>query len=291
VISNLEREARKLTDSKSRAAEGYFWLGTAEGTQAVFEITIYNKLMPAKGHADRSFDYMEEAQKIDPSLKDPYLYLGLHAHLLGTRGFFSRVVLRLMGYKVSKKEGREWVEMAMHEGRFLREEAELGLALCYLREKRWTDALPLIEKANEKYPENSFLAMAIGRLKSQIGDHDGSVTMFKKILERIQSGDPSYLRLAVGEVHLRLARELLSTGKPKEAVEEAHQALASEDAYYPVKAGANLVVGKARDLLHEREEALAAYRAVLDTDSNTEDCTLAKKFLKTPFEGEGRESD
>ena len=34
-------------------------------------------------------------------------------HLLGTRGVFTRMILKLMGYKVSKEEGRKFVEIAV----------------------------------------------------------------------------------------------------------------------------------------------------------------------------------
>ena len=49
------------------------------------------------------------------------------------------MILKLMGYKVSKEEGRKFVEIAVAQARYVRDDARLGLVLCDIREEKWTE--------------------------------------------------------------------------------------------------------------------------------------------------------
>jgi tetratricopeptide (TPR) repeat protein len=120
AVRSVKEKSQALIKAQPKDAEGYFWLGMGEGSEGIFSISVDNKLFAAKGHADTSFDLMEQAVKIDPEFKDPFFSMGMHMHLLGTRGFLTRVFLKMMGYKVSKEQGRHYVELAMNEGRYVR---------------------------------------------------------------------------------------------------------------------------------------------------------------------------
>src|SRR5262249_26521175 len=112
AIRTMKETSQAIIQADPHNAEGYFWLGMAEGSEGVFTIAIDKKLLAAKVHADKSFDLMERSVKLDPNFRDPFFSMGMHMHLLGTRGFFTRMVLKMMGYKVSKEEGRRYVKLA-----------------------------------------------------------------------------------------------------------------------------------------------------------------------------------
>ncbi|MCI0621387.1 MAG: tetratricopeptide repeat protein, partial [Acidobacteria bacterium] len=125
AIRRMKEKAGAIVAAQPQNAEGHFWTGMAEGSESVFIASVDKKYLAAKGPADRSFDGMEKAAKLDPKFKDPYFSMGMHMHLLGTRGFFTRVLLKIMGYRVSKEEGRKYVELAIREGRYVSDDARL----------------------------------------------------------------------------------------------------------------------------------------------------------------------
>jgi len=285
AISRMKEKARAMIASQPNNAEGHFWLGMAEGSESVFIASVDKKYLAAKGPADRSFDEMEKAAKLDPSFKDPYFSMGMHMHLLGTRGFFTRVLLKMMGYRVSKEEGRKYVELAMREGRYVSDSARLGLLLCHIREENWKQALSTAEQILKKFPQDSLLALVIGRIQSALGEHQEAVKTFRLIAERIKERYAGYEVMSPGEIRLRLALALMGAGQASEAALEAEEATRDAKATPLVRAAAHLTLGQARDLLKNRAGAVAAYQATLALTPATPSHDKARQFLNHPYDG------
>jgi tetratricopeptide (TPR) repeat protein len=285
AIRRMKDRAHAMMAAQPQNPEGYFWLGMAEGSESVFIASVDKKYLAAKGPADRSFDLMEKAAKMDPSFKDPYFTMGMHMHLLGTRGFLTRVLLKMLGYRVSKEEGREYVALAMREARYVRDDARLGLLLCHIREQNWTETLGLCQQILQKYPEDSLLALVMGRIQSGMGDHAGAAATFQQIVQRINAGHRGYAVLSPGEIHLRLALALLGTGQPQQALIEAEKAIQDSKAIPLVRAASHLTLGQARDLLKNRSGAVAAYQAAMAITPWTPSHEKARHFLNQPYDG------
>jgi tetratricopeptide (TPR) repeat protein len=285
AIRRMKEKSEAMIQAQPKRAEGYFWLGMAEGSEGVFTIAIERKLFAAKAHADKSFDLMEQAAKLDPEFHDPFFSMGMHMHLLGTRGFLTRMLLKMMGYKVSKEEGRRYVKLAAEESRYVRDDARLGLILCYVREGDWKEAVSTMQMVLKRYPQDSLLAVAMARLQSANGDSTGAVTTYRQILQRMEQRHPGYQVLSKGEIQLRLALALLASGQKQEAVAEAEQAVKDPAASLVVRAAANLPLGQARDLLQNRQGAIAAYQAVLGLEPVTPSHEKAREYLNHPYDG------
>lgn len=285
AIRRMKEKAGAMVASQPNNAEGHFWMGMAEGSESVFIASVDKKYLAAKGPADRSFDGMEKAVKLDPNFKDPYFSMGMHMHLLGTRGFFTRVLLKIMGYRVSKEEGRQYVELAMREGRYVGDDARLGLVLCHIREQNWTQALSIAGQILQKFPQDSLLALVVGRIQSGLGQHQEAATTFRLIAKRIKDKHPGYGVMSPGEIQLRLALSLLGSGRANEAVAEAEQSTQDAKAIPLVLAAAHLTLGQARDLLKNRAGAVAAYQATLALSPATPSHEKARQFLNHPYDG------
>jgi tetratricopeptide (TPR) repeat protein len=285
AVRSAKEKSQALIKAQPQNAEGYFWLGMAEGSESVFIISVDNKLFAAKGHADKSFDFVEQAVKLDPEFKDPFFSMGMHMHLLGTRGFLTRVFLKMMGYKVSKEQGRRYVELAMNEGRYVRDDARMGLILCHIREANWAEAVRVMQTVLKKYPQNSLLAVAMARLQSRSADHNGAARTYQLVLQRMSDGAPGYGILSGGEIHLRYSLELLAVGRTQEALAEAEKAVGDAGATHLIRAASHLALGQARDLLQNRQGAIAAYQAVLALTPATPSHEKARQFLSRPYDG------
>jgi tetratricopeptide (TPR) repeat protein len=285
AIQRMKQKASAMIAEQPNNPEGHFWLGMAEGSESVFIASVDKKYLAAKGPADRSFDGMEKAAKLDPNFKDPYFSMGMHMHLLGTRGFFTRMLLKMMGYRVSKEEGRKYVELAAKEGRYVSDDARLGLVLCHIREENWKQALSTAQQVLQKYPQDSLLALVIGRIQSALGEHQDAAKTFRLIANRIKEKHAGYVVMSPGEIRLRLALALMGSGQTNEAVTEAEQAIQDANAIPLVKAAAHLTLGQARDLLKNRAGAVAAYQATLALSPVTPSHDKARQFLNHPYDG------
>src|SRR5262245_33781862 len=80
AIRRMKERAGAMIAAQPNNAEGHFWMGMAEGSESVFIASVDKKYLAAKGPADRSFDGMEKAAKLDPNFKDPYFSMGMHMH-------------------------------------------------------------------------------------------------------------------------------------------------------------------------------------------------------------------
>jgi len=285
AIRRMKEKASAMIAEQPNNPEGHFWLGMAEGSESVFIASVDKKYLAAKGPADRSFDGMEKAAKLEPNFKDPYFSMGMHMHLLGTRGFFTRMLLKMMGYRVSKEEGRKYVELAAKEGRYVSDDARLGLVLCHIREENWKEALFTAQQVLQKYPQDSLLALVIGRIQSALGEHRDAAKTFRLIANRIKEKHTGYAVMSPGEIRLRLALALMGSGQTNEAVTEAEQATQDANAIPLVKAAAHLALGQARDLLKNRTGAVAAYQATLALSPVTPSHDKARQFLNHPYDG------
>ena len=285
ALRRMKEKSEALIQAQPKNPDGYFWLGMAEGSEGVFAIVVDKKLLAAKTHGDKSFDLMEQAVKLDPNFKDPYFSMGMHMHLLGTRGFFTRMLLKMMGYKVSKEEGRRYVKLASEEARYVRDDARMGLVFCYVREGDWKEAVSQMQAVFKKFPQNSLLAVAMGRLQAGIGDYTGAAGTYRLVLQRMEQRVPGYQVLSRGEIQLRLTLALLASGQKQEALAEAERAVKDPSASLVVRAAANLTLGQARDLLQNRKGAIAAYEAVLGLEPATPSHEKARQYLDHPYDG------
>ena len=285
AVSRMKEKAQALINTNPKNPEALFWLGMAEGSESVFIISVDRKLLSAKTHADKSFDLMETAFRLDENFKDPLFPMGMHMHLLGTRGLFTRMILKLMGYKVSKEEGRKYVEIAAAQARYVRDDARLGLVLCDIREGKWNDAVKEMQIVLTKFPQDSLLAMAMGRIQTSLGDYRGAVTTFEQIRNNMNQKRRGFHVLSSGEVDLRLALALLGLGHPRDAQTVVESALQDGQATALIKAASLLTLGQCRDLLNNRQGAINAYQAALALTPKTPSHEKAKQFLNQPYDG------
>ena len=104
-----------------------------------------------------------QASDIDPTLEDPYVYLGLYYN---SRSQFDQVV------SVYKK-------LIKYEPNSLSAYLNIGEAYMSFSPQKTDDALVYYRKAYEIDPKNPFAALRIGQLLAQTGNHDDALKYLK----------------------------------------------------------------------------------------------------------------
>jgi tetratricopeptide (TPR) repeat protein len=119
----------------------------------------------------RARGYFMRALKLDPSLGDACLGLGLYNYYVDTLSSMARVMRFMMGIPGgNKEEGIQLLHRAVEEGQLSPAEAQFYLAInLHNYEHRYEEALQSITPLAEKYPENPLFAMARGDLLAKLG--------------------------------------------------------------------------------------------------------------------------
>ena len=167
--AEFKREvARAIELSEQRAAaaprdaQAQFDLGTAVGLQATYIASVEGRLMAGFKAARRSYDLQETVLKIDPNRKEAGLVVGTYRYLVSTLSLPMRLMAYVAGFGGGKDLGLKMIEETASAGKENRTDAEFALVLLYNREKRWADALRVLDNLHKRYPRNRLVMLEAG---------------------------------------------------------------------------------------------------------------------------------
>jgi tetratricopeptide (TPR) repeat protein len=170
---NLVAKAYSLAEKNlhtQETAEMDLYAGMADALAArLYGLRAENRTAARAGVRARG--YFMRALKLDPSLGDACLGLGLYNYYVDTLSSMARVLRFMMGIPGgNKEEGIRLLHRAVEEGELSPAEARFYLAInLHNYEHRYKEALESITPLAEKYPENPLFAMARGDLLAKLG--------------------------------------------------------------------------------------------------------------------------
>ena len=167
------RSAKLLSQARLRKnpgdVEALYFLGAAEGLEAVFAAAVERKYMAAFREGNDSVNRHREVLKLSPGFHDAELTIGLQDYIIGALPLPAKVLAGTMGVRGSKKRGLETLKRVSAEGEWVSDTARFFLIDLYRREKRWADAVQMARQLAEKYPRNYLFKLQMAdALASQI---------------------------------------------------------------------------------------------------------------------------
>src|SRR5712692_9083856 len=155
---DLTRQATQLTNArlqrKPRDPQTIYVLGAIESLRAAFAATVERRFIAALRAGSDSIDTQRDVIKMDPSLHDAELTIGMYDYIVGTLPLPVRMLASIAGAHGSKKRGIQTLERVAQEGQWTRGDARFLLIAIYKKEKRFPEALALSRELQEKYPRN-----------------------------------------------------------------------------------------------------------------------------------------
>jgi hypothetical protein len=167
------RSAKQLSEARLRKnsseVEALYFLGAAQGLEAVFAAAVERKYMAAFRQGTDAVDHHREVLKLSPGFHDAELTIGLQDYIIGSLPLPAKMLAGTMGVRGSKKRGLETLQRVAAEGKWARDVARFLLIELYRREKRWTDAAEMARQLSEKYPRNYLFKLQMAdALASQV---------------------------------------------------------------------------------------------------------------------------
>lgn len=280
AIANAEaRVARHPRDARA-----LYELGSALGLQASYAATVEGRMGRAFGSARRAYQAAERAAALAPSAPEPLLILGTYRYVVAGLNLPARLVAYLAGMDGDRTRGLQFVEQAATSVRSeVQTEARFALILLYNREKRWDDALRVLEALRTAYPRNRLLWLETGATSLRAGraaDADRWLTeglaMAAKDERRRMFGENALWRLKRAQARRQL-------GRLSDARDDLLVGLAAEQARDWVRGRSHLEFAEVSLALGDREQARwQAEKAVplLERGSDPEGVRLAKRLLE-----------
>lgn len=161
--------AEKRVAAAPRDAQAQFDLGTAVGLHASYIASVEGRLMAGFSAARRSYDAQERALELDPRRREAELIVGTYRYVVSTLSLPMRLAAYVAGFGGGKDKGLRMIEETAAAGGENRTDAEFALVLLYNRERRFDDAMRVLENLRQRYPRNRLVLLEAGATATRAG--------------------------------------------------------------------------------------------------------------------------
>lgn len=252
-------------------AEAHYQVGTTIGLLASYSATVDGQILGAFKYARRGYKENSRALELDPGRKDCGLLIGTYQYIVSTRSFPVRWFARVAGLESNKAHGIQLIEDAARYPGDNQTDAQLALVLIYNRERRYDEALTILQHLQTRYPRNRLLWLEAGATEMRAQHFEAAEQLLDEGLGKFTEdprprafGEKALWHYKRGAVRVRLRRTA-------EARSDLLAALTG-DARVWVQGRTHAELGRLADLTGDHRGALLEYRkavqlAKADTDS------------------------
>jgi tetratricopeptide (TPR) repeat protein len=161
VARAVELSERQVAQSP-RDPQAHYNLGAAVGLQASYIASVEGRLLAGFSAARRAFDEHEKVLRLDPSRKDAQLVVGTYRYVVSTLSLPVRLMAYVAGFGGGRERGIRMIEEAASPGVENRMDAMFALVLIYNRERRYDDAMRVLEELRRLHPRNRLVVLEAG---------------------------------------------------------------------------------------------------------------------------------
>lgn len=276
-MAQAKTKAMALVARNKNDADAQYFLGSYYGVMAAYEASVARKFFAAMRNGSRSVDAHEKVLKLKPDYYDAYLSVGMYDYITGNLPFVYKALATLAGVRGNKKRGIERLQTIIEKDAATADDARVMLLAIYQNEKRFGEALAILQQLNAKYPRSYLLKLETASTLVTLNRTKDAYAAFEDLLK-----DPA-AAVAVDLVHYQYA-EALELGKEHARAAEHFLAVPkSKGADAALATLALLRAAQVYDLAGHRNEAVAQYKAVLARPNVYDTREQAERGLKHPF--------
>jgi tetratricopeptide (TPR) repeat protein len=152
--SAVEKGLEALKYDKYARTETLSYLASSYGSLARFQLTRKNAYYSAMRAGMKAIRYAQQVYQTDPSYYDVYAGLGAYNYFTAVLPAVIKPFAFLMGLRGQKELGLEQLRVAMDKSHHSRTEAKIVYYAVLLEEKRYPEALRLLEELTAEFPDN-----------------------------------------------------------------------------------------------------------------------------------------
>ena len=161
--------AESAAATSPKDPEAHFDLGAAAGLNASYIASIEGRLLAGFRAASRAYDEHERVLRLDPTRKDAGLTVGTYRYIVSTLSAPLRLMAYVAGFGGGRERGIQMLQETAAQGRETRTDAMFALVLVYNREKRYDEALRVLQELRTMYPRNRLVLLESGSTALRAG--------------------------------------------------------------------------------------------------------------------------
>jgi tetratricopeptide (TPR) repeat protein len=271
--------ARERLKKEPRSVDALYELGVAEGLLASYKATVRGKVLESLGDARRAYNAHELTLEIDPRRKDAALIVGIYRYVIGSLALPLRLMAYVVGFGGDKQRGIRMVEEAAAFTSDAQAEAQFALTLLYNRERRFDEALNVLERLRKRFPRNRFLWLEGGATALRAGRADAANRLLAEGMSLLAADRRPRAR---GEEPLwrhKRGTALARLGRAAEAATELRAALTGEGRDW-VRGRSHLELGRLALARGDRAAAQADFERAAALCAKDRDDAFAEEARK-----------
>ncbi len=280
-MAQAKTKALSLVTRNKNDADAQYFLGAYYGVMAGYEASTARKFFSALRNGSRSVDAHEKTVKLNPNYHDAYLSLGMYDYIVGSLPFVYKALVSVVGVRGNKQRGIARLKGVIEKETSAADDARVLLLAIYQNEKRYEDALALLDQLSAKYPRNYLIKLERAYTLVSLKRDADAYAAFEDLLK-----DPAAAP-AIDLVHYQYAEALALNKDYKRAAEHFLEVPRSKGADANLATVALLRTGQVYDLAGRRNDAVTQYKAVLARPNVYDTREQAEKGLKQPFKEKG----
>lgn len=274
--------AQKRVAAAPDDPQAHYDLGAALGLEASYIASVEGRLLAGFRAARRSFDEQERVLRLDPRRKEAGLVVGTYRYLVSTLSLPMRLMAYMVGFGGGRERGLRLVEESAATPSEDQTDAMFALILLYNREKRYAEALDVLDRLHGRYPRNRLVLLEAGATALRAGRGAEAEALLTKGLEMFAHDPRRKVPGEEGLWHYKRGAARVLLGRSEDARSDLQIAL-GPDAPVWVQGRAHLELG--RLALREGNGAAARTEAAQAIDACEKDsdpiCVeLSKRLVK-----------
>jgi hypothetical protein len=278
-MAQAKTKALALVARNKNDADALYFLGAYYGVMAGYEASVARKFFSAMRNGSRCVDAHEKVLKLKPDYYDAYLSTGVYDYIAGSLPFGYKLMASMVGVRGSKKRGIGKLETIIENNAPTADDARILLVAIFRNEKRYDDALVLLDQLSSKYPRSYLLKLERASALVTLNRLDEAYAVFDSLLK-----DP-VAAAALDLIHYQYAEALARSQEHRRAASEFTSVCKVQGGDANLATVSRLRAAQMYDLAGERREAVAQYKEVLARPNVYDTRQQAEKGLTRPFMG------
>ena len=280
VIRIAEERLKKYPDD----ALSMVYLGAARGLKARVALSK-NNLIDTFYDAQAGFSIINDAMKLNPSMIDPMIGLGVFHYFIAISGNLVRSIAYMAGLSSSREAALDELTYVAENGMYAAIEARSFLMFAYAYIEEDNDkALQLARGLVEDFDQNPYFRGKLADILIMSGMLDEADEHIDTMLPLSEGMPEKYINEIKNRISYLKGEKLRREGKPEEAIKIF---TGLEETYtLEFKFGLAYIylrTGMAYDQIGERKQAEKYYKKAEKLDNFTSAVSLSKKYLKNAY--------
>jgi tetratricopeptide (TPR) repeat protein len=287
-FNNSINRALMLADSRLAAnpndTKALYAKGISYALRANYRYLVRKAWLDALRDAGEARRAHNRVTEIDPSFVDARLLQGIYDYMVGSMPFSWRMLGAVAGYHGDREKGLAAIKTVYEQGTDDRNGAAVMLCALYRRERKATQAVPLLTELIERFPRNYLMRLELVQMYGDLGEKDKALAIIEQVEQFKRTHAAGYDQLPEERIRYTRGDLLFWYNDLDTALADMKFVTARTDAL-DLNTGVYswLRLGQIYDMKGQRNEAISAYRSTIQFAPGSDAAHLAEGYLNSRY--------